>query len=119
LPTRIKRSGFCFLEVARRRGDFAMMGVAVALSLGMFGQCNQVRVVLCGAGDRPIDVSAAASALIGRSIDPAGIDLVAASVQQTIDPPGNVHASKGYQRHLAGVLIKRALPIALERARHG
>jgi CO/xanthine dehydrogenase FAD-binding subunit len=119
LPVRAKRSGFCFVEVSRRRGDFAMMGVAVALTLGMLGQCNQARLVLCGAGDRPIDVSTAVSALVGRSIDPAGIDHVAASVQQSIDPPGNVHASKGYQRHLAGVLVKRALPIALERARHG
>ena len=39
-----------------------------------------------------------------------------AQVQAKIDPPGNVHASKAFQRHLAGVLTRRALQIALTRA---
>lgn len=118
LPARAKRSGSCFMEVARRRGDFALMGVAVVLMLGPFGRCNDVRIVLCGAGDTPTDVSDAASGLIGHSVDAAGIDQVAASVQKSVDPPGNVHASKAFQRHLAGVLVKRALGVAAERANH-
>jgi CO/xanthine dehydrogenase FAD-binding subunit len=119
LPARAKRSGSCFMEVARRRGDFALMGAAVVLTLGVFGRCNDVRIVLCGAGDTPTDVSDAASGLIGHSIDSEGINHVAASVQKSIDPPGNVHASKAFQRHLAGVLVKRALGVAAERAQHG
>jgi carbon-monoxide dehydrogenase medium subunit len=119
LPTPAKRSGFCFAEVARRRGDFALMGVAVALTLGMFGHCNQARIALCGAGDRPVDVSAAAAGLVGHAVDADAVCHVAAAVQRSIDPPGNVHASKGYQRHLAGVLVKRALRSALERAHNG
>jgi CO/xanthine dehydrogenase FAD-binding subunit len=119
LPARAKRSGTCFMEVARRRGDFALMGVAIVLTLGMFGRCNEVRIVLCGAGDKPIDVSDAASGLVGHSADAAGISNVVASVQKAIDPPGNVHASKAFQRHLAGVVVKRALGVAAERASHG
>jgi CO/xanthine dehydrogenase FAD-binding subunit len=119
LPARAKRSGSCFMEVARRRGDFALMGAAVVLTLGVFGRCNDVRIVLCGAGDTPTDVSNAASGLIGHSIDAEGIDHVAASVQKSIDPHGNVHASKAFQRHLAGVLVKRSLGVAAERAQHG
>jgi CO/xanthine dehydrogenase FAD-binding subunit len=38
-------------------------------------------------------------------------------VQDTIDPPGNVHATKAFQKHLAGVLTRRALELALERSR--
>jgi CO/xanthine dehydrogenase FAD-binding subunit len=119
LPAPAKRSGSCFMEVARRRGDFALMGAAVVLTLGVFGRCNDVRIVLCGAGDTPTDVSDAASGLIGHSMDMAGIDQVAASVQKSVDPPGNVHASKAFQRHLAGVLVKRALGVAAERAHYG
>jgi CO/xanthine dehydrogenase FAD-binding subunit len=119
LPARAKRSGSCFMEVARRRGDFALMGAAVVLTLGVFGRCNDVRIVLCGAGDTPTDVSDAASGLIGHSVDAEGINQVAASVQKSIDPPGNVHASKAFQRHLAGVLVRRALGVAVERAQHG
>jgi CO/xanthine dehydrogenase FAD-binding subunit len=119
LPARTARNGFCFMEVARRRGDFALMGVAATVTLGVFGRCNQARLALCGAADTPIDVSEAAGVLIGQSVDAAGIDHVAQSVQKAIDPPGNMHASKGYQRHLAGVLVKRALRTAVERAQHG
>lgn len=119
LPAPAKRCGSCFMEVARRRGDFALMGAAVVLTLGVLGRCNDTRIVLCGAGDTPTDVSDAASGLIGHSVDAAGIDQVAASVQKSVDPPGNVHASKAFQRHLAGVLVKRALGVAAERAHHG
>jgi CO/xanthine dehydrogenase FAD-binding subunit len=119
LPVRATRSGSCFMEVARRRGDFALMGVAAVVTLGVFGRCNDVRIVLCGAGDTPTDVSDVGSSLVGHSVDVEGIDYVAASVQKSIDPPGNVHASKAFQRHLAGVLVKRALGVAAERALHG
>jgi carbon-monoxide dehydrogenase medium subunit len=95
------------------------MGVAAAITLGVFGGCNQARLALCGAGDTPIDVSEAAATLIGQSVDAAGIDHVAQSVQKAIDPAGNTHASKGFQRHLAGVLVRRALWTAVERAQHG
>ena len=40
----------------------------------------------------------------------------AAQVEARIDPPGSVHASRAFQRHLAGVLARRALQIALSRA---
>jgi carbon-monoxide dehydrogenase medium subunit len=119
LPTRAARSGFCFMEVARRRGDFALMGVAIVLKLGVFGRCNHARLVLCGAGDTPTDVSDAAKSLIGHALDAAGISHVAATVQMSIDPPGNIHASKAFQRHLAGVLVRRALSVAFERAQNG
>jgi CO/xanthine dehydrogenase FAD-binding subunit len=118
LPTPGKRNGFCFMEVARRRGDFALMGIAIALTLGVFGRCNALRMALCGAGDTPVDVSDAATGLIGHSVDAQSIEGVAEKVMRSIDPAGNVHASKGYQRHLAGVLVRRGLKLAQERA-HG
>jgi carbon-monoxide dehydrogenase medium subunit len=119
VPAPAKRSGFCFMEVARRRGDFALMGIAIALTLGVFGRCNEIRIALCGAGDTPIDVSDAAGGLVGQTVDTNGVDGVADNVMGSIDPPGNVHASKAYQRHLAGVLVRRGLKLAQERAKHG
>ena len=41
----------------------------------------------------------------------------AALVQSAIDPGGSIHASKDYQRHIAGVLTARALTTANKRAR--
>jgi len=119
IPARTKRTGACFMEVARRRGDFAMVGVALTVTLDEAGKCSAARIALCGAGETPVDVSESAASLIGQSIDDAAIDDAANAVQAAIDPPGNLQASPGFQRHLAGVLVKRALCTARERARHG
>jgi carbon-monoxide dehydrogenase medium subunit len=119
LPARPPRSGFCFMEVARRRGDFAMAGVAIALTLDEQGCCATARGALCGTGDTPIDVSGALAPLCGAANENGAIEDSVASVREMIDPSGNVHASAEYQRHLAGVLIERGLRAALERARHG
>jgi CO/xanthine dehydrogenase FAD-binding subunit len=119
LPARAARNGFCFMEVARRRGDYALMGIAASVTLGEDGYCDGARVALCGAGETPIDVSEVATALIGQPADRADFAETAAAVQKTIDPPGSIHASKEFQRHLAGVLVKRAVRTALERAQDG
>ncbi|MEJ2378273.1 MAG: xanthine dehydrogenase family protein subunit M [Pseudolabrys sp.] len=119
LPARTGRSGFCFMEVARRRGDFALMGIAASVTLGEDGSCAGARLALCGAGETPVDVSDAATSLIGQRADRADVAEAAATVQKAIDPAGSIHASKAFQRHLAGVLVKRAISTALERAQDG
>jgi CO/xanthine dehydrogenase FAD-binding subunit len=115
LPACAQGSGSCFMEIARRRGDFAMAGIAVTLTLGKGGLCSGLRIALCGAGETPVDASDAAGELIGQAVDEAAIEAAAASVQAFIDPPGNMQASPEFQRHLVGVLVKRALLTARER----
>jgi len=117
LPQAPPRTGTSFLEIARRRGDFALMGVAAMMTLGSDGTCTDARLAYCNAGERPMSADAAAHSLVGRAIAATDIDAAAALAQRAIDPAGNVHASKAYQRHLAGVLTRRALRTALERAR--
>jgi len=111
-------TGTCFMEVARRRGDFALAGVAAIVSLDEEARCTGIRVTLCGVGDTPVDASAAAASLIGRRCTDQAIEAVAADVQRTIEPPGNVHASADYQRHVAGVLTRRTIAAACLRAAH-
>ena len=53
--------------------------------------------------------------MIGQPCTELAIEAVSAGVQKMIDPPGNVHASADYQRHIAGVLTRRALAIAHQR----
>lgn len=100
LPSLPLRTGTAFLEVARRRGDYALMGVAAVVSLG-----REARLAFCNAGATPILVK------VSHPQNPE------AQVQGAIEPPGNVHASKDFQRHLAGVLARRALQSASERAK--
>jgi carbon-monoxide dehydrogenase medium subunit len=111
-------SGSCFMEVARRRGDFAIAGVAVIVTLDKERRCTRVRLGLCGVGETPVDASDAVSVLIGESGTDEPIKAAAAAVQDTIEPAGNVHASADYQRHLAGVLTQRAIRTACQRAAH-
>jgi carbon-monoxide dehydrogenase medium subunit len=116
LPVAKPRSGACFMEVARRRGDFALIGVACTVRIDDDGRCAEARIGLCNAGDRPVLAQDAGASLVGRPIGAAQIDEAGELVLRAIDPGGSIHASKEFQRHLAGVLTKRALAEANERA---
>lgn len=113
------RTGACFMEVARRRGDYAMMGVAAVVAFEADGRCTHARLAYCNAGETPVGATAAAKALVGGPIGEEQIRAAAGTAQREIDPLGNVHASKAFQRHLAGVLTRRALHTAVDRARAG
>jgi len=116
LPVAQPRSGACFLELARRRGDFAIIGVACTLRLDEQGCCAAARIALCNAGDTPVLAAQASDSLVGRRVGAAEIDGAAELVRRSIEPGGNVHASKEFQHHIAGVLTGRALATAVERA---
>jgi CO/xanthine dehydrogenase FAD-binding subunit len=117
LPVAPPHSGSCFMEVSRRRGDFAMMGVACMVEIAQDGRCSAARVGLCNAGDGPVFASQASASLVGGTIAQPEMEAAAKLVQSEIDPGGSIHASKEFQRHLAGVLTVRALKAASERAR--
>jgi CO/xanthine dehydrogenase FAD-binding subunit len=119
LPLLRPRTGCCFMEIARRRGDFAIVGIAALITLGDRDECTNARLAFCGVGETPIDASSAADALIGHQLTEQAACDVAASVQAMIDPGGSVHATADYQRHVAGVLTERALQTAYQRARDG
>lgn len=117
LPAAPPRSGACFMEVSRRRGDFALMGVACTVRADDDGACAEARIALCNAGDGPVFAAEASQSLAGCPLGAAGIATAAKLVQKEIDPGGSIHASKEFQRHLASVLTARALAKADERAR--
>ena len=112
-----ERTGWSFLEVAPRAGDYAMMGVAALVTLDEVGKCQKATLVYLNAGDGPVEAKEAAQLFQGESLDDELIDSAAqlASAQE-INPFGNIHASAEYQRHLANVLTKRAMKIAAMRA---
>jgi carbon-monoxide dehydrogenase medium subunit len=116
LPTAPARSGACFMEVSRRRGDFAIIGVAATVRLDREGRCAEARIGLCNAGDVPVLAAEASESLAGRKIGAPEIKQAAALVQSAIDPGGSIHASKEFQRHIAGVLTARAVAAAVQRA---
>lgn len=116
IPALPPGTGTAFLEVARRRGDYAMMGVAAVMRRGPDGRCVAARLALCSAGPTPMLAERAAARLKGTRLTPADFAAAASLAVTEIDPMGSVQASPAYQRHLAGVLVPRALALASERA---
>jgi CO/xanthine dehydrogenase FAD-binding subunit len=110
--------GSAFLEFSRRRGDFALAGVAVTVAIDAQGMCVDARIGLFGVGDRPLLASRAAASLMGQhpSADAARAAAHTAATDE-IDPSNDIHASSRYRRHLAEVLTRRALERAFDRAR--
>ena len=117
LPFMPPRTGWSFMEVAPRAGDYALMGVAVLVTLDEAGKCQQAKLVYLNAGDGPMDAKEAAKTLQGEKLNDKLIESSAADAsEQEITPFGNMHASPEFQRHLANVLTKKALKIAFQRA---
>jgi carbon-monoxide dehydrogenase medium subunit len=117
LPFMAPRTGWSFLEVAPRAGDYAMMGIAALVTLDEAGKCREAKLVYLNAGDGPVDAKEAAQLLQGETLNDELISSAAAVASgQEINPFGNIHASVDYQRHLANVLTRKALKTAVQRA---
>ena len=113
------RSGSCFLELARRHGDFAIVGVGALLALDEGGSVEDARLGLIGVGQTAIRAADAEGVLRGAQPTPAIFAEAAEAVVAGLEPNGDVHASADYRRHVAGVLVRRALQTALQRATGG
>jgi len=116
-PPQAERTGSCFLEFSRRRGDYALMGLAAIVGLDRDGVCRSARLVYLNAGDGPTAAPQAAAMLVGRRIEATSADEAARhAAEREISPAGNLHASPAFQRHLARVLGRRAIETAAQRA---
>jgi 2-furoyl-CoA dehydrogenase FAD binding subunit len=119
-PVAAAGEGFGFAEIARRHGDFALAGVATAVTVAPDGSVADARLTGFGISDRPVFrrvtelVAAAADAPdVERALRGATADLAA----EVVDTGGDTHGSTGYRRRLFGVLAARELAAALRRAR--
>ena len=117
LPFIAPRTGWSFMEVAPRAGDYALMGVAAVVMLDENGKCQKAKLVYLNAGDGPVDAKEAAKHLEGEKFEEKLIESVAVHAsEKEINPFGNVHTSPEFQRHLANVLTRKALATAIQRA---
>jgi len=116
LPALPARTGCAFLEVARRHGDYALVGVAATVTLDEAGRCTAARIALLSVGDAPVLASVAATMLKDQAPTADVIDAAAETVNSELDPPSDIHASTAYRRRLARVLTRRALAAAAARA---
>jgi aerobic carbon-monoxide dehydrogenase medium subunit len=116
IPAAPPASGSAFLEVTRRRGDFAMVGVAALVTLNSEGKVDEARIALAAMGPTPIRASAAEKALCGAVLTDEVVREVGDLAAGAGDPVDDVHATAVYRRRAAAVLTQRALRLALHRA---
>lgn len=110
-------AGHAFLEFARRSHDFALAAVAVLLQLDADGAVAGARLAFAGVGSTPVRADGAEDALHGQPAGEESFRAAAEAAVAVLDPPSDVLASAAYRRHVARVLLIRALRQAAERAR--
>ncbi|MEC7489012.1 MAG: xanthine dehydrogenase family protein subunit M [Pseudomonadota bacterium] len=100
------RSGF--MELARRRGDYAIIGLAAHTEWNgtIFGDA---RLVFFNAGDRAVSTPRTAALIKGKPWSDELADRMAATLKQELDPPVDLNADGPMRKHLSGVLAKRVL----------
>jgi aerobic carbon-monoxide dehydrogenase medium subunit len=118
-PTAPLRSGAAFVEVSRRHGDFALVGVAAQLTLHENGTIAAAHLALMGVAATPVRAEAAEASLLGQHPDEEAFTAAAKQITADLDPDTDLHASAEYRRSVAVVLVNRALHTAANRAHQG
>ena len=102
-------AGWSYLKVTRRAQDWATVGVTAIVRSN--GSVDGSAIVFTNMGPKPIRAMAAEQALT----TPDDIDAAAEAALEGTDPPSDTQGSAEYRRHLANVLVKRALQEAMSR----
>jgi len=108
-----------FEEMARRRGDFAIVGSAVLVDFDEAGRCSGAKVTVFGAGDTPMRVSEAEELLVGKGLTPETMIEAGRMTSAAIEPRDDLHASADYRRDVSAVMVRRALEQAASPIRTG
>jgi aerobic carbon-monoxide dehydrogenase medium subunit len=116
-PATVARSGSAVVELSRRYGDYALVGVASVVALASDSTVASCALSYFGVASTPVRVGDAESWLVGRSPSTESFAEAAAIVSERLSPPDDAHGSSAYRKHLAGVLTRRALTEATENAR--
>ncbi|MEM7343832.1 MAG: xanthine dehydrogenase family protein subunit M [Chloroflexota bacterium] len=120
IPETPPRTGYAFQEVSRRHGDYALVGAAASVTLSAEGVCDSARLAFFSVGPGPVSAHQAAASLTGQALTAESIDQAAEiAAANDIDPPGDIHASVSFRRHLAKTLARRVLTEAATQAQGG
>ena len=118
LPKRPPRSADAYLRfIPRTEMDIAVVGVAVSLTTDAGGVCTDARVVLGAVAPTAILVPEAAAALVGRKLDETSLAGLDQAARRACKPIDDKRGTIEYRIKVAGVLARRTVTIAYERAR--
>jgi carbon-monoxide dehydrogenase medium subunit len=103
-----------YLKVAPRSSGFAVVGVAVRVSLDAFGNVSRAAIGITGVTDKAYRAERVEKMLIGKKLDDALIDSAAAEATHNVDVIEDINGSVEYRTHLTQVYAARALKAAIQ-----
>ena len=104
-------------EIARRKGDFALIGVALRAELDGEETVQKAVIVMFGVDSKPLRMERAEAILKGRRISEAFLRELSGVVAEELEPDSDIHASAAYRKEVGGVLVRRALESALAKVK--
>jgi carbon-monoxide dehydrogenase medium subunit len=116
VPDLPPKSGATYLKLSQRRAmDLAMVGVGCLLTVDG-GKCKDVRIALGAVAPTPIRAKDAEALLEGKALEDELLEKAAAAAMKAAKPITDIRASADYRLNMVGVLTKRAVRQAWERA---
>lgn len=109
------RFGQSYLKVPQPASGFAVVGVAVNLTLNRRGNCQKAGISITGVASKAYRASAVENALTGKALDAQTIAGAAAHATDGVSVNGDLYASDAYRAHLAKVYTRRAIEAAAKR----
>jgi carbon-monoxide dehydrogenase medium subunit len=108
--------GWAYEKLKRKVGDYATAAAAVVLSMdgGKVASCG---IGLTNVGDTPLYAAKAVEILTGSTLDDATIKQAVAAAEAITAPASDAHGPAQYRTKMAGVMLRRAIARARERAR--
>ncbi len=115
IPVPATGHGYAYEKLKRKIGDYATAAAAVLLTVSG-GRCDSASVAMTNLSDTPVFAAEAGAALAGSDLGGAAIDAAVAAALAAIDPAADNRGPVAFKQHVAGVILKRAIARATERA---
>jgi carbon-monoxide dehydrogenase medium subunit len=108
-------TGAAVQELSRRHGDFALIGAVAVVQVGGDGAVASCALTFFGADAVPRRVAEAEAVLVGEAPTAERLAEAAEVAASELDPTDDIHATREYRTHVAGVLARRVLAEAVDR----
>lgn len=116
IPVPSAKSGSAYVKLKRKTGDWATAAAAVMVELDG-DTCSAIRIALTNVGPTALRITAAEESLTGKTIDGSLIDEAANHAMAASDPVEDLRGDVEYKTAMAGEMTRRAIRLALDRAR--
>jgi aerobic carbon-monoxide dehydrogenase medium subunit len=116
VPVFARRCGSAYLKMAQQASGFAIVGVAVWLTIDQQGRCEDIGLGVTGLGEKPFRAHAVEERLRGNKLTPKLIEENASQIADAVEALEDLHASAQFRAHLARVYTSRAIQEAAKRA---